>query len=57
MIQWIKAHKFESHLIAFTLMILSSIGLYLAVEGEQNWVILLLISIFACGNLIAVIVK
>ena len=57
MIRWLRAHKFESHLAAFLLMILSSVGLYIAVDGGWSGVIILFIGVFVVGNLIAMFVK
>ena len=57
MIRWLRDHKFESHLAAFLLMILSSIGLYLAVGRSSNEITNLFIGVFVLANLIAIFVK
>jgi hypothetical protein len=52
MLVWLRKHKFEAHLIAFLLMILPPIPLYLAAqEGAQSWIILLLVPV-VMGNLL-----
>ena len=36
MINWLLEHKFESHLVAFTLMLFASIGLYFSVDVYRS---------------------
>ncbi len=52
---WLKKHKFEAHLTIFTLMVLTSIGLYFA-QGSKPWTWLLLAG-FAGANLLALLVQ
>lgn len=52
MLAWLRKHKFEAHSIAFLLMILPPIPLYMAArEGAQAWIILLLIPV-VLGNVL-----
>ena len=52
MLAWLRKHKFEAHSIAFLLMILPPIPLYLAAQkGAQSWIILLLIPV-VLGNVL-----
>ncbi len=57
MIQWIRTHKFEAHLISFALMILASIGLYYAINTDMAVLIWILVSLFALANLLAMVIK
>ena len=57
MTNWLRKHKFEAHLISFTLMILTSIGLYLSLNTGRTGVATTFISIFAIANLLAMMVK
>ncbi len=52
---WLKKHKFEAHLGIFSLMVLTSIGLYFT-RGNQPWAWLLLAG-FAGANLLALLVQ
>lgn len=57
MIKWLRQHKFESHLLAFALMVLTSIGLYATVNADQagwTWVFL---AGFVLANIAAMLVK
>ena len=54
---WLREHKFEAHLLAFSLMILPAVGLYFAARrGSQSWIWALL-GVFVLGNLLAVVVR
>jgi hypothetical protein len=55
--KWLSEHKFQAHLTAFLLMILSSIGMILLMRGDRNGLIWLLVAVFAGANLLAVFVK
>ena len=56
-LQWFKAHKFEAHVIAFALMVLPPVPLYLAAhQGATAWIWLLLVPVIL-GNLLALAVK
>lgn len=57
MIQWIRTHKFEAHLISFALMILASIGLYYAINTDMAVLVWILVSLFALANLLAMVIK
>jgi formate/nitrite transporter FocA (FNT family) len=52
MLVWMRKHKFEAHSIAFLLMILPPILLYLAAQdGAVTWIIVLLIPV-VLGNIL-----
>jgi hypothetical protein len=53
----LRAHKFESHLTAFLLMIFSSGGLYFAAERGSTGGIWGLMCLFVLANIIALVVK
>lgn len=57
MINWIKNHKFETHLTAFLLMVIPSVGLYFAANAGVTALIWGLLGVFAFGNLLAIVVK
>ena len=51
------AHKFQAHLLAFLLMVLPPMGMYLAARnGAVGWIWVLL-AIVVLGNLLAIAVK
>lgn len=53
---WLSQKKFELHLIAFVLMMMSPIGMYLAAQGNASgwtWVLLWVVIV---ANLLVVIV-
>jgi formate/nitrite transporter FocA (FNT family) len=52
MLAWMRKHKFEAHSIAFLLMILPPILLYLAAQdGAVTWIIVLLVPV-VLGNIL-----
>ncbi len=55
MIPWLRANKFRSHSISFSLMMLASVGLYLF--QAANPIVWGLLAVFVAGNLIAMFVK
>ena len=55
--QFLNAHKFQAHLLAFLLMVLPPAGLYLAARsGAIAWIWVLL-AVVVLGNLLAIAVK
>ena len=50
-------HKFQAHLAAFSLMILASVGMLLALPSGNGAVIWGLVALFAAGNILAVLTK
>ena len=55
--QFLSAHKFQAHLLAFLLMVLPPAGMYLAARaGAFTWIWILL-AIVVLGNLLAIVVK
>jgi hypothetical protein len=52
-----KTHKFETALLAFTLMLLPPIGMYFAAQSNATIWIWGLIAIVVSGNIIALAVK
>ena len=54
---WISEHKFESHLTAFLLMVIPSMGLYFTSQIDGNGLIWTLLGIFVTGNILAMLIK
>ncbi len=57
MIYWLRKHKFEAHLTSFTLMVLASVGLYLAANAGMVVLIWVLLSVFVLANFLAMVTK
>jgi hypothetical protein len=57
MLAWLKQHKFEAHLAAFLLMVLTSIGLYTASSAGLTFLIWVLLGGFALANGLAMVLK
>ena len=54
---WMKAHKFESHLAAFLLIIFPSAALYPAAQSGNPVLIWALLGLVALGNLLAILTR
>lgn len=53
---WLNRHKFQAYLLAFVLMVLPPVPLYLAArQGAFAW-IWLLIGLVVVGNVLAIVV-
>ena len=50
-------NKFKAHTLAFTLMVLTSIGLYLATHSHSTSLIWGLMGGFAAANVLAIFVR
>lgn len=57
MLNWLSKHKFQTHLTAFLLMMISSIGMLVSMNMESANFTWLLVAIFAAANILAVLVK
>ena len=57
MINWLSKHKFQAHLSAFLLMVVSSIGMIALMQDEGSLFTWLMIAIFAFANILAVFIK
>ncbi len=57
MMNWLRTHKFETHLTAFALMIFTSIGLYITANTNLTGLTWILVSVFALANLLAMLIK
>jgi len=57
MLSFIRTHKFEAHLTVFALMVLMSIGMYLAIDHGAPSLIWVLLGGFVLANLLAIFVK
>jgi hypothetical protein len=55
--KWIEGHKFNAHVIAFLLMVLPPIPLYLAGRSEASGWFWPLLSLVVLGNLLAVAIR
>ncbi len=54
---WLREHKFESHLTAFLLMVGPSAVLYFTIQGKADGPIWALLGVFIVGNLLAMVIK
>ena len=57
MINWLSKHKFQAHLSAFLLMVVSSIGMIALVQDEGSPLTWLMIATFSLANILAVFIK
>ena len=57
MIQWLTKHKFQAHLAAFLLMIVSAIGMVVLMQEDSSALTWLMVTIFAAANLLAIFIK
>ena len=57
MISWLSKHKFQAHLSAFLLMVISSIGMIALTWDEGSALSWLMIAVFAFANILAVFIK
>jgi hypothetical protein len=56
-IKWLKKNTFKVHLIAFLLMITSSVLLYSAAERGNIPLMWLLVGLFITGNILVILVR
>ena len=54
---WLSKHKFQAHLSAFLLMVISSIGMIFLMGDGSVLLTWLMIAVFAMANLLAVFIK
>jgi len=57
MIAWLSKHKFQAHLIAFLLMVISSIGMIFSLQQDSTIFTWLLVAVFAAANILAIFIK
>ena len=57
MINWLSKHKFQAHLSAFLLMVVSSVGMIALMQDRGSPLTWLMISAFAFANILAVFIK
>jgi hypothetical protein len=57
MLEWFRKNKFQAHLLAFTLMVLTSVGMVLTLRNEADTLTWLMITIFAAANVLAILIK
>jgi hypothetical protein len=57
MFNWLSQNKFQAHLTAFALMILTSIGMVFALRNAANALTWVMIAIFAAANVLALLIK
>ncbi len=53
--KWLTKNKFEVHLVAFMLMVLTPIPLYYAAQSGATGLIWILLGFVICGNILALI--
>lgn len=56
-LNWLKAHKFSTYIIAFLLMVLPPIPLYFAANASATGWMIFLLTLIAAGNLLAVLTR
>ena len=57
MLNRLSKHKFQAHLSAFLLMLISSIGMIFLMQEGSTPFIWLMIAIFAMANILAIFIK
>jgi hypothetical protein len=57
MISWLSKRKFQAHLSAFLLMVVSSIGMIALMQDEGNPFTWMMIAVFALANILAIFIK
>lgn len=57
MFKWLSKNKFQVHLTAFVLMVLTSVGMVFTLRSEANALTWGMIAIFAAANLLAVLIE
>ena len=57
MVKFLSEHKFKAHLVSFALMVLASIGLYLAINNGASGLIWILLAGYILANILAIVVK
>jgi len=57
MIEWLSKHKFQAHLSAFFLMVISSIGMIFSIQQNSTIFTWLLVAVFAAANILAIFIK
>lgn len=57
MIRWLSKHKFQAHLSAFLLMVVSSVGMIALTQDDGSPLTWLMIAAFALANILAVFIK
>jgi hypothetical protein len=57
MTNWLSKHKFQAHLSAFLLMVVSSIGMIALMQDEGSPLTWWMIAVFAFANILAVFIK
>ena len=57
MLHWLRNHKFQAHLTAFLLMLISSIGMLYSIRLDSTSFTWLLVAVFAAANILAVLIK
>jgi len=57
MLIWLTKNKFQAHLTAFLLMVISSIGMLFLMRQNSDGFTWLMVAIFVVANIIAIFVK
>jgi hypothetical protein len=57
MINWLSQHKFQAHVTAFLMMVLSAIGMIYANNPENVGATWILLGVFAIANGLAMVIK
>jgi hypothetical protein len=57
MLDWLSKYKFQAHLTAFLLMVVTSIGMIFSMQQENYFFTWLFVAIFAAANLLTIFIK
>ena len=57
MLKWLSNHKFQAHLTAFVLMVLTSVGMIFALPSEANALTWVMVVLFAAANVLALFIE
>ncbi len=57
MFTWLTQNKFKAHLIAFSLMVIASIGMIFSMHQESTSFTWLMVAIFAAANILTIFIK
>ena len=57
MLKRLSNNKFQAHLTAFALMVLTSVGMIFTLRSEANALTWVMVAIFAAANVLALFIK
>ena len=57
MLKRLSNNKFQAHLTAFALMVLTSVGMIFTLRSEANALTWVMVAIFAAANVLALLIR